>query len=160
MGDDRPFRILVIDDEVPDKKGYKQIEKRFPGVFSVDFSTAFISPSCDDKTEALHRLLNQRYDVVLLDFSLAASDLTAIKVIFAIRKGFRGYLPDDQANWLNSEVYIVGTSGTWIDPIRHAVLDHLEHDGIGRGLDAYTGPGRDDAQGLFEELDKFLAGHH
>lgn len=142
-----PYRILIIDDELRDWKGYRSIEKRYPGVFEVDISRCFSSKE-DDETAASHRLGTRRYDVILLDFSFDVHPEQGVEILLNLRKDLGGP---------NAQTYVIGTSCSWDDNIQRAMMRVLTKKGFGRALDGWTGKGRDCERGLCEELDKFLS---
>lgn len=142
-----PFNTLIIDDEMPERKGYGRIEERYPGMFAVDLSRRFVSPDTDE-TAAVHRLNIRCYDLILLDFSFDVHPEQGMEMLMKIRKGVFG---------ANSQAYIIGTSSSWDGALQTGVLRSLKNRGMLRGLDGFTGKDRDNAQGLFEELDRFLA---
>lgn len=138
------FKILIIDDEMPERKGYGSIEGRYPGVFDVESVRCYVSAKGEMSASELLR--TRAFDLILLDFSFNCHDEQGFLIAINIRKEAGP----------NQFAYLIGTSISWDVMIAGAVARTLRKIPGSRGLDGWTGKERDNARGLFEELDKFL----
>ncbi|MBI5654965.1 hypothetical protein HZC53_04940 [Candidatus Uhrbacteria bacterium] len=138
------FKMLIIDDEIPERKGYGQIEGRYPGVFEIETVRCYVS--AEGERSACELLLSRAFDLILLDFSFNCQDEQGFLIAIKIRKEAGP----------NQSAYLVGTSMSWDSVLVGAIARTLRKVPGSRALDGWTGKERDNARGLFEELDKFL----
>jgi len=114
------LNMLILDDRVgqeAEKKGYNQIETRYPGTFEVErlqsWNTNGFSPT------ALDRILRgATYHLILLDhhFENQADDGTCI--LRQLRTSLADYNLDDKEEFglpgeRHKDVYVIGTSSLW-----------------------------------------------
>ena len=148
----QPIKMLIIDDDMPLDKGYEWIPEEFPRVFQVDEAKRWDCDSVPLAERARTKLLEHKYDIILLDFVLGTEKkdgqkqgMSGIPIIRQIRKGIKG--ADPEKGLQNRNTYVIGVSNNWGED------DFAPATAM---LDSYTGQGRTNPVGLFEELKKFL----
>lgn len=139
-----PYRLLIIDDEMPKSKGYASIEEWFPGAFEVHEARSFAAVGPDGQS-GMAKLAALRFDLILLDFNLLEGDLAGPDIAVSIRLG------------PNAGAYIIGASDGWDGPGQRVLMRHLKLHGLERGLDGSTVALDGAPIGLRPELAKFLA---
>src|SRR3989344_4525303 len=110
------IKMLILDDRVEqeaEKKGYNQIETRYPGVFEVDRLQSWNGLG---REIALDRILNgTTYDIILLDHNFDDANGDGSLVLRQLRDGLADYIGEEYnldemrkrlEEWGKSEQYI------------------------------------------------------